>query len=222
MREPTVASVMTTDVITTEPGTTFKDLAALLAGNGISAVPVVADDGTLLGVVSEADLIDKSEFGRDATGPGPLAGRRRRERWLRSRGEIAYTVMTHSVVTIGPDEPVSVAAARMAGANVRRLFVVDAADRLVGVLARRDLLEVFLRADQDILSDVEREVLPRVSWAERRCSAEVVNGVVTLLGSVASRAERELAGRLAAGVPGVVAVHNALDYGLDDATIIAE
>jgi len=218
VREPTVESVMTTEVITAAPETPFTDLAELLSGNGISAVPVVAADGALLGVVSEADLLGKHEFGPSVTRPGTLAGRRRRERWRRSRGEIAYTLMSPAVLTVGPGEPVSAAAAALAAANVRRLFVVDRHGRLLGVLARRDLLGVFLRGDELLLADVQREVLPRVLWADpAACRARVHHGVVTLLGAVASRAERELAGRLAAELPGVVAVHNALDYAFDDA-----
>jgi CBS domain-containing protein len=214
---------MTTEVVTARPDTPFKDLVALLSARAISAVPVVADDGTLLGVVSEADLLGKQEFRPGSAPPGPFAGRGRRQRWARSRGEIAYTVMTHTVLTARPDEPVGAAAARLAYAGVRRLFVVDPQGRLLGVLARRDLLGVFLRADHEILADVERTALARVRWADPKlCRATVRDGVVILIGSVATRAERELAGRLAAEVTGVVAVHNTLDYAVDGAPTIPD
>ena len=53
MREPTVASVMTTKVITVGPETPFKEVVAALSGNGISAVPVVGPRGTVVGVDDE-------------------------------------------------------------------------------------------------------------------------------------------------------------------------
>src|SRR5262245_32808812 len=103
MREPTVASVMTTKVITVTPQTPFKDVVATLSGNGISAVPVVGPHGALIGVVSEADLLPKQEFHGGAD-PIPHGVPRRRARWYRALGLTAAELMTTPAVTIGPDE----------------------------------------------------------------------------------------------------------------------
>ena len=65
--------VMTTHVITTSPDATVQDVAELLLQNRISALPVLNQDGTLVGIVSEGDLLRRSEVGTD----------RRRSWWLR-------------------------------------------------------------------------------------------------------------------------------------------
>src|SRR6266545_8390204 len=124
MREPTVASVMTTKVITVAPETPFREVVATLAGNGISAVPVVGPRGKVIGVVSEADVLPKQEF-HGGTDPVPHGLPRRRVRWYRSLGLCAAEVMTTPVITIGPDDPITLAARRLAETKVRRLFVLD-------------------------------------------------------------------------------------------------
>ncbi len=57
------ADVMTTKVITVTPDASVQDVAALLANNGISGVPVVDTAGQLVGVVSEGDLLHRTETG---------------------------------------------------------------------------------------------------------------------------------------------------------------
>lgn len=56
---------MTSDVVTASADTPFKELAALMARRGVSALPVLDADGRLAGVVSEADLLPKQEFQDD-------------------------------------------------------------------------------------------------------------------------------------------------------------
>lgn len=73
MREPTVASVMTSPVITVTPDTSFKDIVTLLADKKISAVPVVDERGHPLGVVSEADTGNVTE-GPITDGQAAMAG----------------------------------------------------------------------------------------------------------------------------------------------------
>lgn len=148
VREPVVGSVMTRTVVTARPDTTFKEVAELLADNGISAVPVVDDGGTPIGVVSEADLLVKQEYGGGSRpGSGLFAGRARKAAWRKAFGTTASDVMSKPVIMIDPGAPVSEAAEVLAEANVRRLFVVDRAGELVGVLARRDLLRSYPRDD---------------------------------------------------------------------------
>jgi CBS domain-containing protein len=57
-----VKDMTTTQVVAVGPATPFKEIVALLAEHQVSAVPVVDDDGLVLGVVSEADLLLKEEF----------------------------------------------------------------------------------------------------------------------------------------------------------------
>jgi osmotically-inducible protein OsmY len=100
---------------------------------------------------------------------------------------------------------------------VRRLFVVGPDGKLVGVVARRDMLRVFLRSDEQIRADVASEVLDRELWAgQRAIQVEVADGVVTLTGQFERRSEAEIAARLTATRPGVVGVVDQLTYEWDD------
>ncbi|QFZ19675.1 CBS domain-containing protein [Saccharothrix syringae] len=218
MREPTVASLMTREVVSAGPTTPFKDIAATLIGREFAAVPVVDDDGHPIGVVSEDDLLPEEEYrGGIEAAPSSFAGHEAKRRWHRAHGTTAADVMTAPVVTVGPDEPVSAAAHRLAEAGVRGLFVVDAGGRLVGVLSRRDLLRVLLRPDDELRDEITREVLGRALWLEPAAvEVGVTDGVVTLRGHVERRSEADIAVRLTRAVPGVVDVVDQLTHSWDD------
>lgn len=148
MEETTVASVMTSNVVTAGPDTPFRELVATMAEHEVGAVPVVDRYGWPIGVVSEADLLAKQEFhgGQDELPHGDRAGR---ERWYRAMARNAAEVMTTPVRAVHADEPVSFATRLLARTGVRRLFVIDRDGRLIGVVSRRDLLRVHLRAEPD-------------------------------------------------------------------------
>src|SRR5690349_7373983 len=112
MRERTVASVMTSPVISVAADTPIKELVATLTRNGISAVPVVGPGGGVIGVVSEADVLPKQEFHGGAD-PLPRGMPQRRVRWYRALGLCAAEVMTTPVIAIRSDEPVALAARRL-------------------------------------------------------------------------------------------------------------
>ncbi|HET9140222.1 CBS domain-containing protein [Actinophytocola sp.] len=214
MEDPKVSSVMTTKVISVTPGTAFKDVVAALSGNGIGAVPVLGPGGGIVGVVSEADVLAKQEFHGGAD-PVPHGAPRRRVRWYRAQGLCAAEVMTFPVVTIGPDEPVAVAARRMAEQGVRRLFVVDGGE-LVGVVSRRDILGMFLRPDGEIRAEVEKVLCGELGLVPGTVRVAVEAGVVSVAGELARRSETGLATHLIRAVPGVVSVRSALTYRTDD------
>ena len=217
MREPTVASVMTANVITVTPETPFKDVVATLSGNGVSAVPVIGPNGRLLGVVSEADLLPKQEFHGGAD-PVPHGVARRRARWFRALGLYAAELMTTPTFTIEPDASVTLAARRLAEHRVRRLFVVDKEGWLVGVVSRRDVLGTFLRADDAIRADIEEQVLgaPLGPSPESTVRVTVRDGVVTVDGEVEKRSDTGSCVYLIRAVPGVVSVRSNLTYRTDD------
>ena len=215
MRELTVAAVMTTRVITATPDTTFKELVAALREEKISALPVVDSGGHPIGVVSEADVLAKQEFHGGAD-EKPHAGRESRERWFRAQGRTAAELMTTPVRAIHADEPLSAAARVMSAAHVRRLFVTGPDGRLVGVVSRRDLLRVY--------DETEDELRERVEHVLEECGVDAVQvhvaeGVVTLDGLLARRSQVDTAVRVVAALPGVVAVHNDLRYGIDDVVV---
>jgi CBS domain-containing protein len=216
MWEPTVESVMTKEVVTARASTTFKELVALMATRRVSGLPVVDMEGRPVGVVSEADTLVKQEH-LGARGTPPWFGRNRRARWRKATGREAADLMTAPAVTIGADATVTAAARLLAEKNIRRLCVVDDDGKLVGVVARRDVIGMFLRDDEVIRADVEEYVFKKGMWLfPGTLTVTVAGGEVTLGGSVERRTTAQIAGQLTKAVPGVVAVRNNLEYELDD------
>jgi CBS domain-containing protein len=212
-----VKDLMTTQVATVGPETPFKEIVARLAEHRVSAAPVVDDDGLVLGVVSEADLLLKEEF-PDPDQDIPLfwTKRRRLER-EKAAASTARDLMTVAVVAISPDATVPEAARRMHTANVKRLPVVDERGRLVGIISRVDLLKVFGRPDQDIRREILDEViLGGFMLDPSRFLIQVHDGVVVLEGRVERLSLLPWVVRAVHGVEGVVRVENRLAYDVDD------
>jgi CBS domain-containing protein len=215
-----VKDVMTTDVLTVRPDTSFKDTVELLVENHVSGVPVVDAQDRVLGLVTEADLVSKEAF--DLRHRRPLAavaelvtGARR---WSEKAGGLtAGEVMSDRVVTVTPRTDVQAVARKMLDLGVRRFPVVDDDGRLVGIVARQDLLRVFHRSDRDIAAEIDVKLLdPMYAPEEHSVTAVVEDGVVTLVGSVQFSGEVPVVVGLASKVPGVVEVDNRLTYEIFD------
>jgi CBS domain-containing protein len=217
MRTLRVRDVMTRKVITVPEGTPFGDMVELMLRHQIGAIPVVDDEGGLVGIVSEADLISKQAYGGRrrplSDGFGGLARRYARE-VIRSRGRTARGTMSAPVETTVPDEPVRAVARRMVDNRLKHLPVVDDAGRLVGIVSRRDLLLAFDRGDDEIVADLTASlVASEYSGRERHVTATVQSGIVTLDGRVPRLGDVEAVCRLAWLVPGVVDVVHHLTVG---------
>ncbi|MCX5367515.1 CBS domain-containing protein [Streptomyces sp. NBC_00124] len=225
MKHNKVGSVMTSDVVRAEYGTPFKKVAQLLADHRISGLPVVDEDDKAIGVISETDLMV-----RQAATPGPfdrprrrrLAGltRSARRQAAQARARTAGQLMTEPPVTVHADDSIVEAARTMAQRRVERLPVVDEEDRLIGIVTRRDLLQVFLRPDAEIRAQVAQEVLVRALWVPpHSIDVSVTQGVVTLTGQMERRSETEIAVSMTRQIDGVVAVIDKLTWRLDDARL---
>ncbi|WP_406209372.1 CBS domain-containing protein [Kitasatospora sp. NBC_01560] len=222
MRHRTVQDVMTQEVVTAGPDTPFKEVVARFHRNDITAIPVIDDQGRPLGVVSEADLIRKEAVLPDPEGHFP--GRRldAHDR-ARAEAETAGGLMTSPPVTARPGWSVPEAARAMDRHKVKRLPVVDEVGRLVGIVSRRDLLQVFLRNDAAIREEITHDVLGQTLWlAPDAVQVAVQEGVVTLTGRVPRRSLIPLAEQLCRAVDGVVAVHQSLDWTDDDTDVPVE
>lgn len=185
--------IMTSPVVTVTPDTSLKDAAAALVEHGINAVPVVGDGRRLVGIVSEADLLRLEEPHGAGRGSPPA---RKGPRTVRE-------VMTRAVYTM-PEDADAAAAARLMLRHGLKSIPVVAGGLVVGIVARRDLLRLVARSDQDIHADLERRLKEEVS-ALQRLGIDVADGVVTFRGPVGAPA-RELSKVLARAVPGVVEV----------------
>ncbi|MFB7242010.1 hypothetical protein CW362_06940 [Streptomyces populi] len=223
MRHNKVGSVMTTDVVRAEYGTPFKEVARLLADHRISGLPVVDEDDKVIGVLSETDLMMHRAVTPDPHEPEHhprptdlLPGARRQR--ARSKARTAGGLMTSPPVTVHADDTIVQAARTMAQKHVERLPVLDEEDRLVGIVSRRDFLQVFLRPDAEIRRDVIDEVLVGSLWlAPRSVEVSVTEGVVTLTGSMERKSETEIAVAMTRRIDGVVDVVAHLTHRLDDA-----
>jgi len=199
-----VEEVMTKDVLSVRPDASLKDVARLLAGAGISGVPVTTEDGELLGVVSEADILAKERRPPD----GGNGRRRHRGTAARSKADArtAADAMTTPPITIAPRNRVDAAAGLMLDCKVNRLPVVENG-RLVGIVTRADLVRAFAATDDRIETEIRGEVLLHELWLDpREFELRVEEGVVEIAGRFDSEDQREMVARRLRLVPGVVSV----------------
>ena len=212
----TVADVMSREVVTVDGLAPFKEVVRLMQANGVSALPVVDEDGTMLGIVSEGDLILKED--PDLEGRGHLfEGRERVAARTKAAAATAWELMTSPVITVAPDASLGEAANLMRRHAVKRLPVLDESGRLVGIVSRVDLLEIFMRSDAEIAEEVRGDVIRRTLWMEPDTIQVVVHdGVVRLQGQVERRSLLPVVDRLVGAVEGVVAVDDRLTYAHDD------
>jgi len=222
-RHRTVADVMTTRVHVASPQTPFKLLVRLLDENRISAVPIVDDHGIPVGVVSESDLLQKERRSELEAAHGPIQAWHHRGDLAKAEGVLARDVMTSPAITVSTDTPLTVAAREMQVRNVRRLVVTDHRGRIAGIVTRGDLLQVFLRSDQDLRDELVDRIIPAVLTVDADAvDVDVQSNVITLTGEVDRRSDVEILGRLSREVDGVVDVVNRLSFRWDDSRRHAE
>ncbi|MEU6017366.1 CBS domain-containing protein [Streptomyces sp. NPDC047515] len=184
-----VDDVMTHAVISVNRGAPFKDVVRAMRQWRISALPVVSDEGRVVGVVSEADLLLKAQ-GRDD-----------------SRAVSAGQLMTVPAVTVPRNASIAGAARLMARGHLKRLPVVDDGGSLVGVVSRGDLLKIYLRPDEDIAQELRELIMSRLIPAgSATVYVHVSDGVVHLNGTIPDPSLSDVLVRVARTVPGVVDV----------------
>ncbi|WP_306334071.1 CBS domain-containing protein [Streptomyces sp. KL118A] len=222
MKHSKIGSVMISDVISAQCGTSFKEVARLLSEHSISGLPVIDSDEKVIGVISETDLLV-----REAEAPDPYAPSRRfrlpkhhsvaRKHRSKSTALTAGQLMSTPPICVHAEQTIAEGARRMAEHRVERLPVIDDEDRLVGIVTRRDLLQMFLRPDDSIRHEVIEQVLVRSLWlSPRTITVEVCEGVVTLVGQLERRSEVPIALHMTREIDGVVAVVDQLSYRMDD------
>ncbi len=206
-----VRDLMNEAVVHVQRGTPFKEIAHLLSEYAITAVPVVDDEERPLGVVSEADLLQKivrtyvsTEMATDeAADPGP---------WTKARATTAEGLMSAPALCAHGDWTVVDAALAMEKHRVKRLLVTDEEDRLIGVVSRSDLLRVFLRKDAAIRSEIVEEVVVKtLGEPPSAISVDVAHGHVVLSGRTTHEGSATALTHLILSVDGVVSVELRLE-----------
>ncbi len=204
-----VRDVMTRQVVSVREDASFKEMAAMLRRTRISAFPVIDSADRVIGVVSEADLLVKEAV--QATGTSFIAALRHIREEDKASGVTAVALMTRPAITIGPDAPVAEAARIMYDRRVKRLPVVDAVGRLLGIVSRADVLAVFSRPDEEIRDEIVHRVLPAVVVGKSAdFDVTVRDGIVTISGPPLDEQARHALLDAARHVQGVVAVRDRL------------
>ena len=195
---------------------TFKDVVRRLADGCLSAIPVVSEDGRVVGVVSEADLILRDEsFGVPWLPDGWMKRSDRRKAHARTAGEL----MTSPAITVGPDTDVTEAATIMRKHRIKRLPVCDGDGHLLGMVSRTELLREFLREDTDLRFDIAELLWHEMSIPKYEVWFTVEDGVVTAEGHVEHRVQAAEAISRIREIPGTVEVVDRLRWTHDDSVI---
>jgi CBS domain-containing protein len=206
-----VQDAMTTSVVAVKPGASFEEMAARLRQSRVSAFPVIDDDGKVIGVVSEADMLARQVL---STGLLPHGEQEK------TAGLTAGDLMTHPAVTVSPGDSIEVAARLMYTLQVKRLPVIDPSGRLAGIISQTDVLAVSGRSDEEIREEVSNDVIwQEFGAAPRQFAVTVRAGVVTLEGNAETTARGHAIVRKVRHVQGVVAVRDRLSYPGDGASI---
>jgi CBS domain-containing protein len=142
--------IMSKNVITVHKEATIKEIAKVLVDNDISGVPVVDDDGSLVGMVSEGDLLYKETTPRPPDYVNILGAiiyyngvQRYNEDFKKMMAEQAGAIMTSKVVSISEDEEVDGIAKLMIAHGIKRIPVMQA-KKIVGIISRADLVKLLL------------------------------------------------------------------------------
>jgi CBS domain-containing protein len=215
-RHRTVADVMTRRVHVASPTTPFKLLVRLIEENRISAIPIVNQEGVPVGIVSESDLLLKERRNELESSRDLLHPRRRQSQRSKADGMVPVDVMSSPSIVVGCECRLADAARLMQERNVRRLVVVDERGKIAGIVSRSDLLQVFLRSDDDLHEEIAENLIPSLLPALDPIAVEVCDNVVTLEGEVDRKSDVAILERATKEVDGVVGVVNRLSYRWDD------
>ncbi|MDQ7842335.1 MAG: CBS domain-containing protein [Armatimonadota bacterium] len=204
-------TIMTAPVITVTPQTPVREAARLLVERHISGLPVVDENGCLVGIVTEADFLYKEATPKPSE---PLLRWFGRSLWLerltgaarKAEGRTVGEVMTHNVITAEEDTPVQVLAALMVRYGVNRIPIVRGR-QVVGIVTRADVLKVFQRSDE-ILEREARQILDDFLAHGEEVGVSAEQGVLHLRGTVGSPGRRQALLRRLWTIDGVVAIED--------------
>src|SRR5688500_16300007 len=182
------SDIMSTPVVSVTPDTPVKDIATLLFEKRISGVPVL-ENGRLVGLVSEGDLLRRHEIGTDlAKRSGSwwlrmFGGVRTPAEYVKAHGRLARDIMSREVVTSAPHTPLAEIATLLESRGIKRVPVMRGGG-LVGIVSRAILVQALAGmrpaavritppADQAIRGRLQAE-LERQSWWREAAASNVI------------------------------------------------
>lgn len=214
--EMLVKDVMTSTIVSVSPDNSVRQAAMTMLSHHISGIPVIDGDGHLLGIISEGDLIRRTELGgamfasaEDLAAPAED----RANAYVRRSSWRVAEAMTPAPVTIDEDASLLQAARLMQKHGVKRIPVIRHGE-LVGIVSRADLLQAIATAKLDGTPSgdeaIQRSVMVRLrentGLEAFDIKIAVTNGIVHLSGAVAIPECRRAARIVAESVQGVQGV----------------
>jgi CBS domain-containing protein len=218
------SDVMTTKVISIRPDATLTEMIKLMLDHRISGLPVVSEDGKLVGVVTEGDCLRRAETGTEVkrsfwrdllTGSETLANE-----YIRTHGRKVSEVMTGDPISVSPDMELSEVIHIMEKNRIKRVPVVKDGT-VVGILSRANLLQTLSglvrnTSVDDSDTDIRKNVITALGtlpWAANEfLNVTVKDGVVDLWGCYTAYRQDEAAVVATENVPGVKQVRNHLSW----------
>ncbi|MCP4562974.1 MAG: CBS domain-containing protein [Bosea sp.] len=207
--------IMVHDIISVSPDTSVDEAVKLLVEHDLSALPVV-EKGELVGIISEADLIHRTEIGTETHRPWWLEAMTPAStlaaEFAKSHGKKVSELMSDVVVSASEGASLAEIATLLERYRIKRIPIV-ADGKLTGIVSRSNLIQAIASRIQSAGEDVDRdrqirqELLARLgeqSWTHFGSrNVTVGGGTVHLWGLVGSKEERKALVALAEGVPGV-------------------
>ncbi|MBB2169355.1 CBS domain-containing protein [Gluconacetobacter aggeris] len=213
-----VKDVMTSPAICVAPTQSITDAIRLMVAHKISGLPVITEKGQLVGILTEGDLMRRSELetaGHSWLGDLFRSPGHKAEDYVHTHGRKVADIMSQRPVSVGPETPLRDAIATLMLHHIRRLPVMKN-DQLVGVVSRGDVLRALLPLmsgapalsdDQSIRQSILKEYQAALHLGGRNTiNVDVRNGVVDLDGTVTDERLRTAARVAAENVKGVVSV----------------
>ena len=198
------SEIMTRHVVSVGLDTSVRDVARVMIDRRISAVPVI-DQGKIVGIVTENDLLRRAEVGTERIRPLWLQFLTSDDtllaEYVKSHGETARDVMTREVITVGPDMLIKDIADLMETRHIKRVPVVEG-DRVVGIVSRANLVQALAsytpgpapatKADDAAIHASLCAEIAKIAWTPSPLTNNVTvsDGIVHLWGFVASEGER--------------------------------
>jgi CBS domain-containing protein len=206
---------MTTEVVTVTPGMSLKEAARTMTDLGVSGLPVLDDQGRIVGIITEADFLAR-EAGRAEPRRRRLLDALFNEPQV-AEAENVEQAMTLDPVVIYPEASLTEAARVMVNHGVKRLPVVDAEGKLRGVISRADVVAAFTRPDDVIEDEIREDVIRRILFLEDGAvDVKVADGIVTLRGTVPTKSDARLLEELTRRLDGVVRLDAGVEFEIDD------
>lgn len=204
-----VAEIMSTRPINVCPDHSVWHAAHVMLTERVSGLPVLDDDQSLVGIVTEGDLLRRTELGSSAMIAGVDAPQDPALFYLKSRSWRVGAVMSTKVITVEEDTPISTAAMLLGVHRIKRLPVLRDG-RLVGIVSRANLLGIVSagRPDSEVRGDeaVRRALAARLQEAgivlTRQPEFHVEAGSVQVTGTMGSQSEIDVVRMIVESVAG--------------------